>query len=714
MSQSVDRLKALLFDDEAQALSDLARRVESVAEIDARGREELRHTLEQVFAQAGTQERLTTSVAEILDEALRRAEIAKHADLSRTIAPLVVTTIKSELRNSQDEMVEALYPITGRLVKSYVASAMKDLTNQMNRRLEQNPVMLRLQSLATGRSVAELALAGTQDFEIRELYLIRRGTGELVARWPDRPSSGREQTMSGVLTAINEFANEAFSASQSSLRQIDLGGEDVYLRGSPLYLLAARCSGTAPQSVEQVIDDTFLAAVEKQHEIDQQVPSGDDQTARRAAALSGAGEELLQRVAEQKAEHQQPVSSGAALKAVAALVLVPLFSWLAWSWYGQYTEGRVRAIAGNVLQSVPGMQGYPAELDIAARGRRLIVSGLAPSEETKQDAIRLLAKKLPGTNVQDRLTVVAGSGVKIPDTSPEFAKIRHAMSDLEGGITRSGVIRTSDAAERRLQQAAGDVQRAAVLTNDPKEAESLRKSAAEIDRILADLKPVRSGLDSLDVRLPAGKTASTYGRLAQWLEKVSDDLVALSGSASGIEEPRPAKLQQQNSLAGSIEQFAAEADHTATLAASLLLAANLRPPPPEPAPAIPAPAPSAREQLEALARTKAIFFANNVDYRDPAAAGRITEGLAALVKTAGVLVRVVGYTDEAGGQTRNVPLAQLRANKVRDDLLALGVPPTLLVAVGRADALDVSVSRGAYSPNRRVEFEVAFDGESQP
>ena len=55
MSQSVDRLKALLFDDEAQALSDLARRVESVAEIDARGREELRHTLEQVFAQAGTQ-----------------------------------------------------------------------------------------------------------------------------------------------------------------------------------------------------------------------------------------------------------------------------------------------------------------------------------------------------------------------------------------------------------------------------------------------------------------------------------------------------------------------------------------------------------------------------------------------------------------------------------------------------------------------------------
>ena len=262
MSQSVDRLKELLFDDEAQALHELARKVESIADIDARGREELKQRLEEVFARAGTHERLTASVAEILDEALRRAEVSQHADLSRAIAPLVVTTIKSELRNSQDEMVEALYPITGRLVKSYVASAMKDLSDQMNRRLEQNALMLRLQSLTTGRSVGELALAGTQDFEIRELYLIRRGSGELVAHWPDAPMSGREQTMSGVLAAINEFANEAFAADQSSLRHIDLGGEDVYLRGSPVYLLAARCSGTAPQSVEQVIDDTFLTAVE--------------------------------------------------------------------------------------------------------------------------------------------------------------------------------------------------------------------------------------------------------------------------------------------------------------------------------------------------------------------------------------------------------------------------------------------------------------------
>ncbi len=53
-------------------------------------------------------------------------------------------------------MVEALYPITGELVKAYVATAMKDLTRRMNRRLELNPMMLWFRSLMSGYSRAEL------------------------------------------------------------------------------------------------------------------------------------------------------------------------------------------------------------------------------------------------------------------------------------------------------------------------------------------------------------------------------------------------------------------------------------------------------------------------------------------------------------------------------------------------------------------------------
>ena len=56
-----------------------------------------------------------------------------HERLAEAMAPVVVETIHAELVNSRDKMVEALYPITGRLVSAYVANAFKDLLAETSR-----------------------------------------------------------------------------------------------------------------------------------------------------------------------------------------------------------------------------------------------------------------------------------------------------------------------------------------------------------------------------------------------------------------------------------------------------------------------------------------------------------------------------------------------------------------------------------------------------
>ena len=142
MSIQVSKLKELLFDSEVRALGDLARRVEVVArdgqrrhedlvrEIDRRAEQERRQQgdldrrIDGLFERAGTDERLKASVATIIDGALVQAEVSRHDQLAQAIAPLVVRTVRTEIRNSQDVLVEALYPMTGRMVKAYVASAM--------------------------------------------------------------------------------------------------------------------------------------------------------------------------------------------------------------------------------------------------------------------------------------------------------------------------------------------------------------------------------------------------------------------------------------------------------------------------------------------------------------------------------------------------------------------------------------------------------------
>jgi len=246
MSQDVNRLKELLFENESRALTDLNRRMDIV------------------FDRAGSTERFTASVAAVLDQALAQAEIQKHSEVSHAIAPLIVQTIKTEIRGSQDELAEALYPSLGRMVRAYVVSAIRDLMDEINRRLESNRFMLRLRSILTGRSVAELAFVEGQRLKVEEIFLIRRGLGELLAHWPSiNGPTAHDQRISGILTAINEVATEAFDADKAALRRIDLGTSLIYLRASPTHLLAAKCRGVAPVAVERLIDEKYLATIER-------------------------------------------------------------------------------------------------------------------------------------------------------------------------------------------------------------------------------------------------------------------------------------------------------------------------------------------------------------------------------------------------------------------------------------------------------------------
>ncbi len=710
MSQNVERLKQLLFEPESQALTDLAHRIEAVAELDATSRAVIARQIEHIFDRVGSGERLASSVSEILADALRRAEVARHDELAISIAPLVVSTIKTELRNSQDEMVEALYPITGRLVKSYVASALKDLADQMNRRLEQNPVMLRLQSLATGRSVGELALAGTQDFNVHELYLIRRGTGELLARWPERDVTSQEHSMSGILAAINEFATEAFAANQSSLREIDLGGEQIYLRASPLYLLAARSSGHPSPSLEELLDRTFLDAVEKQHEVSDVTAGSAGQEQRAASALAELGAQLNERIDAENILRQRPPARGL-LKAVTVLILLPLAGWFGYTWYSALMENRVRETARATVASIPAMQGYPVEFDVSPRGKRLIVSGLTPSPHVRADVTERLAVRLPNTLVQDRLSVLPGPGPRAKDLSPELAKVEGDVTRLEGQMTVNGARRSADMAIINLEKSVGDLTRVSHAAKDDTTAALFRGTAKAVTAALTSLKSSRDGLHQGASDAEVTDIAREFARLAEQISASADYLLKET-----VPELASTTEQDASPYGGSDPDFAAQALAAATTRLQGITGAALfsvlRTP--EPAPPPPPPQPTAEEKLRSWTTSHAIFFGNDTEYRDAEGTRRTLEELARLMADTTRIVRIIGYTDEAGGQARNIPLAQSRADRVRQELITLGVDPAHLVSVGRSDALDITVVQGTTSSNRRVEFELGFDGETAP
>jgi outer membrane protein OmpA-like peptidoglycan-associated protein len=123
--------------------------------------------------------------------------------------------------------------------------------------------------------------------------------------------------------------------------------------------------------------------------------------------------------------------------------------------------------------------------------------------------------------------------------------------------------------------------------------------------------------------------------------------------------------------------------------------------------------PTPDQRLAQWVGSNAVFFTKDTDYRDDRRAAATLDELAALMQQTQSLVRVVGHTDEKGGPAHNSTLSFARAAKVLAELTRRGVPAERLVAVGRNDVANLAPSIGDASPNRRVEFEIGFDGEGR-
>lgn len=740
MSDSVNRLKELLFEGERATLSELKRRLElladtehraradinarleRLAESDERARSELiktietvleaqrrqigalTSTLDQVCARAGTTDQFRSSVATVLDGALREAEATRHDQLARALAPVVVRTIKTEFRNSQDDLVTALYPITGRMVKSYVASAIKDLMDEINRKLDsgigQSAPVLRLRSLMTGRPVAELALASAQRLEITDMFLIRRGSGELLGRWPESHDlSNSDVHLSGVLTAISDFAQSAFQDDGGSIRSFSLDNAILFLRAAPTFLLVAKCKGTPTPGTESLIDEALLAAINQQLR-------PESVTGGAGPPLGAVATNLDTALSDRHARFRASTPSFNPLPALLMLLAIPLAGWLLWSIYTGFETTRTRSIAMRIVGSDETRLFRP-EVDVRDRGREIRVTALAASDRARRDLMGELQAALPQTRIDDRITIMPGG---LAEVAPELAAVRQTIAGLEGTALRTPLERTIGRARGRIQTALGDLALIPPARISATQQNTLREIGTTLTQSLHELGQTAQRVEG------AGNDRTMLHDITQSLDdmahRLGDAATALQSHISGdgsvagaISQPGPRETMM------ATDALTIAAERVATL--SMVAAQIARITPVERiVRQIEPPAASPRQQLEDTARTSAVFFESGHDYRVPAEAEAIIARVAELMLASDVLLRVVGYTDERGGAARNTSLAQSRAEKLAAELVRHGVPAERLVIVGRVNGPDLSARSGSGSPNRRVEFEVGFDGEA--
>ena len=185
--------------------------------------------------------------------------------LARTIAPIIAPAITSSIRESREAMIEALYPIIGQMVVRAVTEAMRDLArridHQMRRTLSVQTLAQQFQAMVRGVPEGEMALRSSLPFHVQEVFLIHRENGLLLNHISRHPElSADSDLISGMLTAIRDFAADAFGRNQEGqLNQIEYGDKVILLEATQHAYIAVVMEGVEPTGFranmrEQAID----------------------------------------------------------------------------------------------------------------------------------------------------------------------------------------------------------------------------------------------------------------------------------------------------------------------------------------------------------------------------------------------------------------------------------------------------------------------------
>ena len=650
-----ERLKTLLFSPEASRLSEAESHIEGLENW------------------VGDAKRLEAATAEILVEAMRRAEVARHRELASAIAPVVVAAIRAEIHNSRDMMVEALYPITGRLVAAAVSNAFNELLDAINQRLDRlvstDQWRLRLKSIATGRSVAEIALSEARASSYQRILLLERGSGRLLAHWrPDGEREDNPELVSGMVAAISEFASSVLSEQHGELRSLDLGASQVYLRASSRIILAVETLGVADRKLRQRLDAGFVQLVDR-HDRGEEI-----------------GEEELAALAQTSSA---PLKSTRASRIRWVVLAICAALALAWGLRGPVSRwlksNEIDAAYASALAGDTGLASYPLTLTKDWTAGTVTLRGLAGSEAAVKRVLSAIAPASAPMVVQSHVEIVATSGElesarrAEADAAEERQKAQTSLIGLIDAERSEAVARNArlEAAIAALRQdeaiSAADRQRAAAELSGRIDAERRDGEArnATLDAAIVALQRDQARSDAaVSARiesLAAGGAAERERSAASLARLIEDDKAGLAAMGRRVDQLTQALAAVQSSLAGP------------------------------------------RRRIAEAAGEAIIVFGERDAPADAGLADKTLDALADVIKTTGEGVRVVGFADESGGVQANLEISRLRAARIVKLLVERGVAADRLLPVGRgAQTPIVDSTSDRQFRNRRVTFEPLF------
>ncbi len=217
-------------------------------------------------------------------EALRN-EIRGHKEIEERVMPLIdgkveylqenfaelfgpamAETIKKQIVESQDEMIDALYPIIGKLIRKFLAKELERivarLDSSINDAFSWKSWRKRMVRWFKGESSKDSLVREMARPEFEDVYIIDKESGLLAGSWSKQHTTDQDM-VAGMLTAIKSFVESAFQAGEQDLETIEYDTYKILIHNFHTFYIAVIVSGVVSPHFKTMLYDYVMAFEER-------------------------------------------------------------------------------------------------------------------------------------------------------------------------------------------------------------------------------------------------------------------------------------------------------------------------------------------------------------------------------------------------------------------------------------------------------------------
>ena len=193
---------------------------------------------------------------------------ALTAALRHNIGP----ALKQAIKHDPTAVIEAVTPVIGPAIRQAITKALNEFVQSIDETMKHSVsvqgLKWRFEAFKTGRSFAEVVMYRTLLYRVEQAFLFHKKTGLLLQHVAAPTAVSKDADMiSGLLTAINDFAHDSFHATdEQNLMKLDYGDLEVWIEGGTppvdLAYIAVVINGNAPEGLRT---EVLLPALEAIH-----------------------------------------------------------------------------------------------------------------------------------------------------------------------------------------------------------------------------------------------------------------------------------------------------------------------------------------------------------------------------------------------------------------------------------------------------------------